>query len=180
MDPLTLLTVGPAVIRTVGELFGGKAKETADKVANVVDAVKGKPRQTAEAEIRQALRALPPEQQVELQRLQVRLEEIAADREKARLAADTEQFTQSQATIRAEVEHGTEYVKETRPWIARSSYKAGTAYVLVSTIAHLIGKAWGADLPAADMAVAATLYSPVGFYMTMRTMDAFSAKGKSS
>lgn len=179
MDPLTLLAVGPAVIRTVGELFGGKAKETAHKVADVVEAVRGKPRQTAEDEVRQALRALPPEHQVELQRLTVRLEEIAADREKAHISADTEQFTQSQTTIRTEAEHGTDYVKETRPWIARSAFKAGTAYVLISAFAHLIGRLNDIVLPAPDMAIAATLYSPVGFYMTMRTFDAFSKAGKS-
>lgn len=112
-------------------------------------------------------------------RHQERLEELAMQRHAAELEAETTRHTESQKTIRAEAEHGTDYVKETRPRIARLSGYATIIYCLVAETARLITEAWGGTLAGADVAVAAVLFSPCGTYMTMRTFDGFTKKGRS-
>lgn len=109
-----------------------------------------------------------------------RLEELALDRHKADLDAETKRHEASQETIRAEAEHGTDYVKNTRPKIARLSFYAGTLYALVSAAAALITLALHGDSSQMfpDPTLLGTLYGPAGFYMTMRSVDAFSRKGK--
>lgn len=176
MDPMTLLTLGPAVIRTVGKLFGGKTEEVANKVSDVVDAVRGKP--DAAARIKSAVDALPAEAQVELKKIGVHAMEIKADLQKAQLEAETARHSESQQTIRTEAQYGTDYVKNTRPRIARLSGYATVAYILVAEAARLITEAWGGSLHGADAVIAGMLFSPCGTYMTMRTVDGFSKFGK--
>lgn len=125
-----------------------------------------------------------PEAALKLRQIETRhkerLEEIAFKRHEADLTAETERHKASQKTIQTEAEHGTAYVKETRPKIARLSGYATIGYCLVAETAKLITAAWGgADIGGADVAVAAVLFSPCGTYMTMRTFDGFSRKGKS-
>jgi hypothetical protein len=124
-----------------------------------------------------------PQAALKLQEIQTRhkerLEELALERHKADLAAETARHGESQATIRHEAQHGTDYVKETRPKIARLSFYAGAGYVILSEAARMIAKLNDADLPGTDTTLLATLFGPVGFYMTMRSVDAFTAKGKS-
>lgn len=177
MGPLALLTAGPALLRAVGRMFGGKTEEVAVKVANVVDAVRGKP--DAEEQVQKAISALPPEEQVELQRIQLESEKIRADVRKSEIDADTKQQAEAQATIRAELQYGNDYVKETRPRIARMSGVATALYVLVAEAANRISQAWGGpSVDGASVEVALMLFSPCGTYMTMRTIDAFSKGGK--
>jgi len=107
-----------------------------------------------------------------------RLEELALERHKADLEAETARHAASQKTIQTEAEHGTDYVKETRPKIARLSGYATIGYCLVAEAAHLISVAWSGSVPGADVAVAAVLFSPCGTYMTMRTFDGFGKKGR--
>lgn len=180
MDPVTLLTVGPMLIRSIGGLFGGKTEEVAGKVASVVDSVRGLPPQVAQEKVSQAIAAMPPEDLVELKKVEAHLAEIERDREANRLKADTDQFNASQETIRKEMETGDEYVKHTRPMMARISLYAGVGYILAAEAAKLIAAAASMHgLGGADAGIAATLFGPAGFYMTMRTVDAFSQKGKS-
>lgn len=124
-----------------------------------------------------------PQAMVKLREIQARnqerLEELALDRHRAELEAETARHAASQETIRTEAEHGTDYVKETRPRIARISGYSTVLYCLVAETARLITEAWGGSLGGADVAVAAVLFSPCGTYMTMRTFDGFSKKGKS-
>lgn len=176
MDPLTLLAIGPAVLRTVGKLFGGKTNEVAGKVADVVDAVKGRP--NAEEKVRQVLDTLPAEDLIEIKKIALEAEKIRADLKKAELDADTKQQSEAQQTIRAEYQHGNDYVKETRPRIARTSGYATVVYILVAEAARLVTEAWGGALDGASVEVAMMLFAPCGTYMTMRSVDGFSRKGK--
>jgi len=70
------------------------------------------------------------------------------------------------------------FIKLNRPTIARNSFLAGTAYILVAETARLISTAFGGDVSGADVAIAAALYGPCVWYMGMRTVDGFSEKGK--
>lgn len=179
MDPLTLLTVGPALIRTIGSLFGGKTSDVASKIANVVDSVRGMPPEQAQAKVTQAISAMSPEDLIELKKIETHLAEIERDREANRLSADTAQFAASQETIRKEMDTGDEYVKHTRPMMARISTYSGLGYIVLAELISKIAQFNGKTITGADVAMAGTLLGPAGFYMTMRTVDAFSQKGKS-
>jgi len=178
IDPISLLTVGPTVIRAIGSLFGGKTKAVADQVADFADQVKGLPTDKAQSELSQRLAYLPPEAQVELKKIVLESEKIRAELEQAQLQADTDQYLASQETIRTEIVHGDEYVTHTRPKLARDSAMLGLTYILLMEVANRLGVALEVAIPGADVAVAGTLLGPAGFYMTMRTVDAFTKKGK--
>lgn len=126
-----------------------------------------------------------PQAAVKLRELEMRhkerLEELAFQRHKADLEAETSRHAESQATIRTEAEHGTEYVKETRPKMARLAGYATVAYCLGAELAKHIGLLAGTatPLPGADVTVASMLFAPLGTYMTMRTFDGFTRKGRS-
>lgn len=179
MDPITLLAVGPALIRMVGGMFGGKAAEVANKVADVADSVKGIPAGMAKMQMAKAIANLTPAEQSELNKITVQLAEIERDREAIRLKADTDQFNTSQETIRKEMDTGDEYVKHTRPMMARISTYTGLGYMLLAEIISRVAQFNGKAISGADVALAGTLLGPAGFYMTMRTVDAFTKAGKS-
>lgn len=124
-----------------------------------------------------------PQAAVKLREIEVRhkerLEALAFERHKSELDAETKRHSESQQTIRKEAEHGTQYVKETRPKIARLSGYATIIYCLVAETARLITDALGVPVAGAEVAVAAILFSPCGTYMTMRTFDGFSKGGRS-
>ena len=200
IDPITLLTVGPSVIRAIGGLFGGKTKDVADTVAGIADKVRGLPADRQQQEFANQLNNLPPDALVELKKIALESDKIKAEQEQAKLAAQTEQHAQSMETIRTEAIHGTDYVKETRPTIARRSFIAGTVYVLLAEgvklatdLVHFFNQpditnqvqalseastTTALLLQGADPAIAGILYGPCVWYMTMRTADAFSTKGK--
>jgi hypothetical protein len=178
MNPLTLLTVGPMMIRAIGKMFGGKTEEVAGNVADVVDSVRGLDKPTAQAKIKEALQALPPEALIELKKIEVHIAEIERDREANRLKADSDQFAEANETIREEYRRGDEYIRRTRPRMGRISMNAGIGYILAAEILSRLAKLGGVEISGADVAVAGTLLGPAGFYMTMRTVDAFSPKGK--
>lgn len=179
MDLLTLLSVGPMMIRAVGGMFGGKTEEVAGTVADVVDSVRGMDKATAQAKVKEALQSMPPEALVELKKIEVRIAEIERDREANRLNADTAQFGQANETIREELKQGDDYVKHTRPMMGRVSLFAGIAYILLAEVVSRLAMLNGKSITGADVAVAGTLLGPAGFYMTMRSVDAFSRMGKS-
>ena len=103
-----------------------------------------------------------------------KLQELQVTAENNRLTAETQRYKASQKTIQTQAQYGTDYVKNTRPKIARLSFYAGAAYALGMTIAHVA--ITGA--PGPDAALLGTLFGPCGFYMTMRSVDAFSKTGK--
>lgn len=88
MAPLVagLIAYGPTLIRTIGDLFGGKTSESANTVANLVDQVKGLPAAVAEEKLVSEMAKLPPETLVAFEQVKVRLAEIEKDREANRLA----------------------------------------------------------------------------------------------
>jgi len=189
MDPGTLLTIGktlldagPAMIRGIGNLFGGKTAEVVNTAANIVESVRGA--KDPETVLADRLKGLPAEDLVELEKvtgeIKVELAKVEERREENRLNAETQRHNQSQETIRTEAVHGTDYVKETRPKMARMSGWAMVIYVLVAEVANMISTAWGgADLGGANVALAGMLFTPCGTYMTMRTFDGFTKKGRS-
>lgn len=91
--------------------------------------------------------------------------------EQARLAITDKQHQheQQQETIRNGDNAEDEYVRHTRPKMARQSFYAGTIYVLVFELLAAFDIGAGAD-----MALACALYSPALGYMGFRTLDAFS------
>lgn len=72
-----------------------------------------------------------------------------------------------------------DFIKLNRPVIAKRSFDAGTAYILVAEAARIVSAAWGSDLMGASATIAAALYGPCVWYMGMRSVDGFSSKGKS-
>ena len=177
IDPITLLTAGPTVIRAIGRLFGGgsKAAEVANTVADVVDAVTGKPPAEQRRAVNDAIAQLTPEQRVEWQQLQVELAKVAAEREARQLEHQETLHESTQATFRATEQYGTDFAKNTRPLLARVSGIAGLAVGAVWTLLYVIGKTERAP----DPTVIGMLMSMAFTYMGMRTVDAFSRKGKS-
>lgn len=175
MDPLTMLTVGSAAVRLVGGLFGGKTKAVTDKVAGFVDEAAGLPRDQAVADVTRKMADLPPEDFVELRKCDVKLKEIAADLDKAKMQAESDRHAESQETIRAQVASTDEYVRRTRPKMARRSFNAGTIYIVGSELLKAFGYGDGASVELAGM-----LYSASLFYTTMRSAESFSKHGKSA
>ncbi len=178
MDPITLITAGPALLRMVGGLFGGKTKEVAENVAGVVDSVRGLPQAIAKQKVEQHLATLPPESLLALKQVEVRLAEIERDREANRLAAETAQHQQTQETARTEAQSNDEYVRRTRPKIARDSALVTFAYTfLTAAVFPVANQVYGQSLPTApDAAIIAVLFSPCLTYMGARTIDKIKGK----
>lgn len=79
---------------------------------------------------------------------------------------------QTQKTIQEGDKSTDEYVRRTRPQMARESWYGTMAYCLVSGVA----KAWGQDIFVIEIAL--ILISPAGAYLGLRTVDGFTRKGK--
>lgn len=79
------------------------------------------------------------------------------------------QHEQQQETIRSGDNAEDEYVRRTRPKMARLSFYFGTAYLFFLELLSAFGKGDGAD----EMLLMA-IYSPALAYMGFRTVDAFS------
>lgn len=179
MDPITLITAGPTLLRMVGSLFGGKTKEAADSVAGVVDTVRGLSGEVAKQKLGQHIAEMPPEQQAELLTLQAKLAEIQKEREAAQLQAETAQQAQVQETARTEAQSNDEYVRRTRPKLARQSAYVAFGYAaFVGVVFPIIDAIFGTKLGAIDTLVIGTLFAPCLTYMGVRTVDAFSRTGK--
>lgn len=162
-----LLAAGPSLIRGAGKLLGGRTDAVADTVAEMVEGAQAAiDPQTALA---QEVRQLPLDQQVELQALAVEVQRIEAEREHARLSWDQANYAETQQSYRAELASVDAEVRRTRPQIARRSFFAGTAYVLLMELARLLPGA-GADV-GADLMLAGVIYSPCFEYLGMRTLD---------
>jgi len=179
MDLITLITAGPTLLRMVGNLFGGKTKEAADSVAGVVDTVRGLSGEVAKQKLEQHVAEMPPEQQAELLTLQAKLAEIQKEREAAQLQAETAQQAQVQETARIEAQSSDEYVRRTRPKLARQSAYVTFGYaVVVGVVFQIVNAIYGTKLPAIDTWIIGALFAPCLTYMGVRTVDAFSRTGK--
>ena len=174
MAPLIqlLLSAGPTVIRMIGERFGSSGKGVADKVARAVESAQGN--SNAEASINHVVQNMTSDEIDVFSHMQLELEKIKAEREKNQLAHDLGLYTQEQQTHRTEAKHGNDYVKETRPRIARQSAAVCFIYVLTFELIELISRIMGNTVDGADWQIASALLTPCLGYMGMRTLDAFS------
>ena len=188
MDPITLSTIasvllkaGPSVMRTVGSWFGGDTAKTADSVAGIVESVNGAINpQDQQRVLEQKLAQLPPEQFVQLESLKVQLEQYQLERDKSLLADQQAAHHEQQETIRNGDNATDEYVRQTRPRMARLSLYSSIAYVMLMSVGQQAGAVAGAyghafSMPAPDWDIALMLAS-LGF----RTLDGFARFSKSS
>lgn len=193
MDPITLSTIasvllkaGPSVMRTVGNWFGGDAAKTADSVAGIVESVNGAINpQDQQRVLEQKLAQLPPEQFVQLESLKVQLEQYQLERDKSLLADQQAAHHEQQETIRNGDNATDEYVRQTRPRMARLSLYSSIAYVMLMSVGQQAGAVAGAyghafSMPAPDWDIALMLASPALGYLGFRTLDGFARFSKSS
>ena len=190
MAPLVaaLLTYGPTLVRSIGSLFGGKTAESANTVADLVDSVKGLPEKVAEEKLAAEMAKLTPETLLAFEQVKVRLAEIEKDREQNRLAADTAQHASTQETARTEAQSQDEYVRRTRPGLARKSAYITFAYTIITGVVFPVVNALNnnplpADavrtiLPGPDAWIISAMFAPCLSYIGARSIDAFSKKGK--
>lgn len=170
MDPVSLLlTAGPSILRGIGSLFGGKAGEVAEKVAGVADAIQGKTPTAQRQAMQEVVDSLPPEAMVELKKIANEAQRIEADREARQLEHAETMHHDTQETARVEAASTDQYVRRSRPKMARWSFYAGVAYAMVMSIAHLFEYGAGPV-----MSILSLILSPGLTYMGARTVDAFS------
>ncbi|ENS0170028.1 hypothetical protein [Citrobacter freundii] len=193
MDPVTLTTIasvllkaGPSLVRTVGGWFGGDAARTADSVAGIVETVNGAiTPQDQQRVLEQKLAQLPPEQFVQLESLRVQLEQYQLERQKALLADQQAAHHEQQETIRNGDNATDEYVRQTRPRMARLSLYSSIAYVMLMSLgqqAGAIAAGFGHvfSMPAPDWDISLMLATPALGYLGFRTLDGFARYSKSS
>ncbi|MCZ6928695.1 hypothetical protein GST45_17675 [Serratia marcescens] len=193
MDPITLTTVasavlkaGPSVLRTVGGWFGGDTAKTAESVAGIVENVNGAVNpQDQQRVLEQKLAQLPAEQLVQLETLKVQLQQFQLERDKAVLADQQAAHHEQQDTIRNGDNAVDEYVRRTRPLMARLSLYSSVLYVLLMAIgqqAAAIATAAGhpMTMPEPDWDIALMLATPALGYLGFRTLDGFARYSKSS
>ncbi len=193
MDPITLSTIasvllkaGPSLVRTVGGWFGGDAAKTADSVAGIVETVNGAINPVDKQRVlEQKLAQLPPEQFVQLESLKVQLEQIQLERQKAQLADQQAAHHEQQETIRNGDDATDEYVRQTRPRMARLSLYSSIAYVMLMSLGQQAGAVSAAfghafSMPAPDWDIALMLATPALGYLGFRTLDGFARYSKSS
>ncbi|HFS8942373.1 TPA: hypothetical protein ACH1TP_002913 [Enterobacter roggenkampii] len=193
MDPVTistlasvLLKAGPSLVRTVGGWFGSDAAKTADSVAGIVETVNGviNP-QDQQRVLEQKLAQLPPEQFVQLESLKVQLEQYQLELKKASLADQQAAHHEQQETIRNGDNATDEYVRQTRPLMARLSLYSSIVYVMLMSLGQQAGAVSGAfghafSMPAPDWDIALMLATPALGYLGFRTLDGFARYSKSS
>jgi len=108
---MLLSAVGPSIIRGIGSLFGGKTKEVTDKVADVVDAVKGQsPADQAKA-IEAHIAQMTPEELQAFTQAKAQIVEAHANIMEAQANADAARITAVNQTMQAEAksEHWMEW-----------------------------------------------------------------------
>lgn len=169
-----LWQAGSYALRKLGEKKGGTTGAALNAVANIVESTQGKKPAEAQATIGSAVQQLPAESRAEIYELQVELETLANEREKNQQDHQVAMYTQEQQTHRAEAEHGTDYVKNTRPWVCRTSLKLTATYVFLMEISAVIGDLLDKTVGGAEWEITAAFLSPCLGYMGMRTVDAFS------
>lgn len=167
---------GPAMIRGIASLFGGS--DTANKVADMVEQVSGVG-MTAEQQQtsieRQLGGIISPAEYAELQKLKVELEKEQTRRlELERADQQAEQAT-TQQTIREGDGAKDEYVRHTRPLMARQSWQAGALYIVLFTVLKSFGYGDGPDFEMAML-----MLTPAWAYMGLRTLDGFAPHPKAS
>ncbi|EQB1166511.1 MULTISPECIES: hypothetical protein [Klebsiella] len=193
MDPITLSTVasvllkaGPSLVRTVGGWFGSDTARAADSVASIVETVNGAISPVDQQRVlEQKLAQLPPEQFVQLETLKVQLQQFQLERDKAQMADQQAAQHEQQETIRNGDNATDEYVRQTRPLMARLSLYSSIAYVMIMSLGQQAGAVAGAfghafSMPEPDWDIALMLATPALGYLGFRTLDGFARYSKSS
>ncbi|HIA8654818.1 TPA: hypothetical protein ACWSQO_002349 [Klebsiella pneumoniae] len=193
MDPITLSTVasvllkaGPSLVRTVGGWFGSDTARAADSVASIVETVNGAINPVDQQRVlEQKLAQLPPEQLVQLETLKVQLQQFQLERDKAQMADQQAAQHEQQETIRNGDNATDEYVRQTRPLMARLSLYSSIAYVMIMSLGQQAGAVAGAfghafTMPEPDWDIALILATPALGYLGFRTLDGFARYSKSS
>ncbi|CAH6246366.1 hypothetical protein AN2336V5_3312 [Klebsiella oxytoca] len=193
MDPITLSTVasvllkaGPSLVRTVGGWFGSDTARAADSVASIVETVNGAINPADQQRVlEQKLAQLPPEQLVQLETLKVQLQQFQLERDKAQMADRQAAQHEQQETIRNGDNATDEYVRQTRPLMARLSLYSSIAYVMIMSLGQQAGAVAGAfghafTMPEPDWDIALMLATPALGYLGFRTLDGFARYSKSS
>lgn len=195
MDPVTLSTIasvllkaGPSLVRTVGDWFGSDSTtaKAADSVASIVETVNGAINPADQQRVlEQKLAQLPPEQLVQLEGLKVQLQQFQLERDKAQMADQQAAHHEQQETIRNGDNATDEYVRQTRPLMARLSLYSSIAYVMIMSLGQQAGAVAGAfghafSMPAPDWDISLMLATPALGYLGFRTLDGFARYSKSS
>ncbi|MDM5141719.1 hypothetical protein OB959_18275 [Aeromonas bestiarum] len=168
---------GPTLIRGIASLFGGSGRDTANKVADMVEQVSGIgfTAEQQQANIEQQLSRLSPEAIADLQMLQVKMEREQTRRLELQLADQQSEQATTQQTIREGDTNHDEYVRHTRPLMARQSWQAGALYIVLFTVLSAFGKG-----PGPDVEMAMLMLTPAWAYMGLRTLDGFAPHPKAS
>ncbi|HIF6018616.1 TPA: hypothetical protein ACX3GV_000105 [Vibrio parahaemolyticus] len=170
------MEVGPAAIRGISSMFGGSV--TADKVAEMVeqvDSVIGMSKDNKAMSLAQKLQTLPPESLVELERIKVEMEKEVTRRQQLSLEDKQQEHEQTQLTIRNGDNAKDEYVRHTRPKMARQSFIMMVLYIVAMEIMKANDFGTGADVY-----LALTIATPAFAYLGLRTIDGFAPYSKSS
>lgn len=181
MDPATLLTIGPLLIRGIGKLFGGKTEQVAENVATMADQVKGLPADIAQQKLTQRMAELPVEDLRELEKIKNEAARIDAEREAARLQAQTAQHAETEQTRRAEIGSTDVYIRRTRPMMARmSAYITFTYLIAAGVLGPIINTLSESTLPGPDPWLVTAMFSPCLSYIGARGVESFSRWGKTA
>lgn len=114
-----------------------------------------------------------------LLKLRVEDNRITAELEKSRIVGDVAFQSQAQQTARIDAQSTDEYVRRTRPSIARKSFYMGSGYAIITgVIFPIINSLAGAELPPLDPYILGAIYSPCLTLMGVRSVESFSRKGK--
>ncbi|HAV1517128.1 TPA: DUF190 domain-containing protein [Vibrio parahaemolyticus] len=170
------LQAGPSVIRGISSLFGGN--ETAENLAKAVEAVDGAVSMSKEQKqiaLTRELQAMPPEALVDLERVKVEMEKEITRRQELALQDKQAEHHETQETIRAGDKAADEYVRQTRPKMARQSLLYMVLYVFLFEGLRVNGLGAGADIY-----IALTIGSIAFAYHGLRTLDGFAPYSKSS
>ncbi|MFA4739691.1 hypothetical protein [Vibrio vulnificus] len=170
------LQAGPSVIRGISSLFGGN--ETAENLAKAVEAVDGAVSMSKEQKqiaLARELQAMPPEALVDLERVKVEMEKEITRRQELALQDKQAEHHETQETIRAGDKAADEYVRQTRPKMARQSFLYMVLYVFLFEGFRVNGLGAGADIY-----IALTIGSIAFAYHGLRTIDGFAPYSKSS
>jgi hypothetical protein len=167
MAPLinTLLTMGPSLIRLFGQSKGGKTEVVAETLADVVNAVQGKPLNEQNKSLTSAIHGLPTDI---LKEIELGLAKIEAERENNRMQHDLGMHQAQQSTLQSRD------IKGVRPAIASRHSWFTIGYISVMELASLFDKGSGAN-----MEIAIAIASPTLAWFGFRTWDKFSNQGAS-
>ncbi|SHG65230.1 hypothetical protein SAMN05428958_102537 [Pantoea sesami] len=193
MDPLTISSIasvmmnaGPALVRAAGRRSGGDAASVADAVAGIVENVKSTIIvQDQQRELEHRLAAFPLGQLAQLQSLSVEIAKLKQELDSAILSGlHAEQYEQ-QDTVRNDDSVTDEYVRRTRPLMARLSVYSSIAYVMLLSVGQQVGAIVEASgrvltMPSPEWDIALMLATPALWYLGFRTLDGFARYSKFS